>query len=142
MSLKKVNISPTLNWTLWALFCAKVPLFEVFLTNYLSYTEKLLGRNTLMFLIVTNLAVYIMETFLLKVIDFGWAVLSCIIAPCHQYWKYLDKLKNIYNFQTNIYKAESSFYGIWLWIVLSHITLPLCIFYRLIIYSLISWLIN
>ena len=29
--------------------------------------ERKVGRNTLMFLIVTNLAVYIMETFLLKV---------------------------------------------------------------------------
>ena len=33
-------------------------------------------------------------------------------------------------FQTNIYKAEVSFYGIAVWTVLSHLSLPLCIFYR------------
>ena len=46
---------------------------------------------------VTNLAVYIMETFLIK---------------------------------TNVYKAEVAFFGIAMWTILSHMTLPLCIFYR------------
>ena len=69
-----------------------------------------------MFLIVTNLAVYIMETFLLKV---KYEILSTNFV-----WSKWNP------FQTNIYKAELSFYGIAVWTVLSHLSLPLCIFYR------------
>ena len=69
-----------------------------------------------MFLIVTNLAVYIMETFLLKVEKLN---ISTIFV-----WSKWNP------FQTNIYKAEVSFYGIAVWTVLSHLSLPLCIFYR------------
>ena len=50
-----------------------------------------------MFLIVANLAVYIIQTFLLK---------------------------------TNIYHTEVEFFSLEVWTVLSHMTLPLCIFYR------------
>ena len=32
--------------------------------------------------------------------------------------------------QTNVYKSEIEFFGLSVWIILSHITLPLCIFYR------------
>ena len=59
--------------------------------------EHRVGRNTLMFLIVANLAVYIIQTFLLK---------------------------------TNIYHTEVEFFSLEVWTVLSHMTLPLCIFYR------------
>ena len=53
-----------------------------------------------MFLIVANLAVYIVQTFLLK---------------------------------TNIYQTEVAFFTLEIWTVLSHMTLPLCIFYRFFI---------
>ena len=66
-------------------------------SNSMKFQERKAGRNTLMFLIVANLAVYIMDTLLLK---------------------------------ANIYKIEVSFYSISVWTILSHITLPLCIFYR------------
>ena len=66
-------------------------------SNSLAFQEKKVGRNTLMFLIVANLAIYIMDTILLK---------------------------------GNIYKAEQDFYSLQGWTILSHITLPLCIFYR------------
>ena len=59
--------------------------------------EHRAGRNTLMFLIVANLAVYIFQTFLLK---------------------------------TNIYQTEVAFFTLEIWTLLSHMTLPLCIFYR------------
>ena len=62
------------------------------------------GRNTLMFLIVANLAVYIFQTFLLK---------------------------------TNIYQTEVAFFTLEIWTVLSHMTLPLCIFYRFAMGTLI-----
>ena len=50
-----------------------------------------------MFLIVANLAVYIIQTFLLKM---------------------------------NIYHTEVEFFSLEVWTILSHMTLPLCIFYR------------
>ena len=61
--------------------------------------QKLMkGRNTITFLIVGNLAVYIMETLLIRSYD---------------------------------YQAKKiEFYGPDVWTVLSHMTLPICIFYR------------
>jgi hypothetical protein len=59
--------------------------------------EHRAGRNTLTFLIVANLAVYIFQTFLLK---------------------------------ANIYQTEVDFFTLEMWMVLSHMTQPLCIFYR------------
>ena len=66
-------------------------------SNSLAFQQRKVGRNTLMFLLVANLAVYIMDTILLK---------------------------------GNIYEKEILFYSISVWTVLSHVTLPLCIFYR------------
>ena len=66
-------------------------------SNSIGFQERKAGRNTLMFLLVANLAVYIMDTILLK---------------------------------GNIYQKEIMFYSISVWTILSHITLPLCIFYR------------
>ena len=60
--------------------------------------KRMPGRNTITFLIVGNLGVYIMETMLLK----------------------------SYGYQ----KAKIDYYGADSWTVLSHITLPICIFYR------------
>ena len=64
--------------------------------------KKMPGRNTITFLIVGNLGVYIMETMLLK----------------------------SYGYQ----KAKIEYYGADSWTVLSHITLPICIFYRCILH--------
>ena len=66
-------------------------------SNSLAFQQRKVGRNTLMFLIVANLAVYIMDTILLK---------------------------------GNIYKREETVYTPLWWTILSHIALPLCIFYR------------
>ena len=56
------------------------------------------GRNVITFLIVANLAVYVMETLMIK----------------------------SYDYQT----IKVDFYGPDAWTILSHITLPICIFYR------------
>ena len=67
-------------------------------SNTAAAQRKMRGRNTIAFLIVANLAVYIMETLLIR----------------------------SYDYQEN--KIE--FYGPDMWTVLSHMTLPICIFYR------------
>ena len=60
--------------------------------------KRLPGRNTVMFLIVANLAAYLFETVFL---------------------------------QSSIHQEEKKyFYGPTIWTILSHITMPLCIFYR------------
>ena len=59
--------------------------------------EHRAGRNTLMFLVVANLAVYIFQTFILK---------------------------------THIYQTEIDVFSLEVWVVLTHTTQPLCIFYR------------
>ena len=60
--------------------------------------KKMKGRNVITFLIVANLAIYLMETLMIK----------------------------SYDYQT----MKSDFYGPEAWTVLSHMTLPICIFYR------------
>ena len=67
-------------------------------SNSAAAQKRMRGRNTITFLIVANLAVYIMETLLIR----------------------------SYDYQEN--KIE--FYGPDMWTVLSHMTLPICIFYR------------
>ena len=67
-------------------------------SNTAAAQKRMRGRNTITFLIVANLAVYIMETLLIR----------------------------SYDYQEN--KIE--FYGPDMWTVLSHMTLPICIFYR------------
>ena len=60
--------------------------------------NRMKGREVIAFLIVANLAVYVMETLMIK----------------------------SYDYQTN----ELHFYGPNAWTILSHATLPICIFYR------------
>ena len=60
--------------------------------------KKMKGRNLITFLIVANLAVYIMETLMIR----------------------------SYDYQTK----KIDFYGPDAWTVISHATLPICIFYR------------
>ena len=67
-------------------------------SNSAAAQRRMRGRNSITFLIVANLAVYIMETLLIR----------------------------SYDYQEN--KIE--FYGPDMWTVLSHMTLPICIFYR------------
>ena len=67
-------------------------------SNSLEAQRKMKGRNVITFLIVANLAVYLMETLLIK----------------------------SYDYQT----SKIKFYGPDAWTVLSHATLPICIFYR------------
>ena len=114
------------SFFLYALICLGPSLMvafepEFFVTNILTLTQVLIqtpmivdglrrcsnnatqqktmkGRNTLTFLIVANLAIYVMETLMIK----------------------------SYDYQTK--KIE--FYGSNAWTVLSHMTLPICIFYR------------
>jgi hypothetical protein len=56
------------------------------------------GRNVVTLLLITNLAIYLWDTF---------------------------EVKN-----TSYHEARKKFYGELLWTLLSHMTLPLCIFYR------------
>ena len=67
-------------------------------SNSVEDQRKMKGRNLITFLIVANLAVYVMETLLIK----------------------------SYDYQT----AKIDFYGPEAWTILSHMTLPICIFYR------------
>ena len=73
-------------------------------TNDVNIAKKMKGRNTVTFLIVANLGVYIMETMLIKSYDYQ--------------------------------KPKIAFYGADGWTVLSHITLPICIFYRFLLLHL------
>jgi hypothetical protein len=67
-------------------------------SNSVEDQKNMKGRNVITFLIVANLAVYIMETLMIK----------------------------SYDYQT----VKIEFYGPSAWTVLSHATLPICIFYR------------
>ena len=67
-------------------------------SNSVEAQRTMKGRNVITFLIVANLAVYVMETLMIK----------------------------SYDYQT----IKVDFYGPDAWTILSHITLPICIFYR------------
>jgi len=67
-------------------------------TNSVEKQLRFKGRNVITFLLIANLAVYIMETLMIK----------------------------SYDYQT----TKLEFYGPSIWTVLSHATLPICIFYR------------
>ena len=67
-------------------------------SNSAAAQKRMRGRNTITFLIVANLAVYIMETLLIRSYDYQ--------------------------------AVKIEFYGPDIWTILSHMTLPICIFYR------------
>ena len=67
-------------------------------SNSVEDQRKMKGRNLITFLIVANLAVYVMETLMIKSYDYQ--------------------------------KEKINFYGAEAWTILSHMTLPICIFYR------------